>query len=619
MIDPELALQIVRDDRGPIAYDTETSGLEVKDFVVGYVITNREHSLYIPVRHEPGGNIHSVDEFEAALSAAFAERSRAGYLTVGHHLGFDLRMSLKHGVELRSPLEDTMINMALIDDLTDGYSLEDCAIRFKVTLKKNDVIYQKLANAFGGLADKRSMKNFWRLPGDDPDVIDYATGDGVSTLELWEKQQPHLDEKIGGYGSEGDEVYHPGFDLRRVHKLECDLLPYLARIHHRGIKVDSAYAERMLDENNPDGLTAKIKEARSRFEPGFNPRSPQEVEALFRGIGYRDEQFDRTPKGAVSFKEGWLEKSDLGEAILDIRRLEKLRDSFITPLTVTHNVNGRVHAVLNQSKSDEYGVAGARLSCSDPNLQAFPKRNKMIGGLVRPLLVPDFGMIYEDDFSQQEPRMFTDFARPPALVHGYMTGTMDIHDRSNEIIFGGKDRDKAKRLGMGMLTMLGEASLAMKLGIPKEEAKRLKRMFLDDAYPEIRDFQQDVIATFRNRGFVFSKLRRRSYLEDKRYAYQGVSRIIQNSGGDHTKTALLSLCQYEDAFPNDFQVLMTIHDSFIFQSSSVEHAREAQRLLEKAAPDIGLEIPIPVDVGFGNNWGEASYIKRGKQWWLQAN
>jgi len=54
-IDPELALRIVRDESKPIAYDTETTGLTVHDKICGIVITNSDHSLYTPVRHEGGG------------------------------------------------------------------------------------------------------------------------------------------------------------------------------------------------------------------------------------------------------------------------------------------------------------------------------------------------------------------------------------------------------------------------------------------------------------------------------------------------------------------------------------------------------------------------------------
>lgn len=598
-IDPELALRIVRDEPGTIAYDTETTGVDHSSYVVGYVVTNRTHSVYVPVRHGGGGNIPNVDAFEQELAAAFKDRSRQGLRTVGHHLGFDLRMSSKVGfggktvpVILGSPLEDTMINESLIDDLTIGYGLDDCCKRHQVTAKKGDDLYRVLAERFGGMPDRSSMKHYWRIEGDNPVAVDYATGDGISTLELWESQQVLLDEE----------------ELRVPWQLECDLLPYLARMYTRGIKIDAEYAERVDAE-----LKAKIKKAEEKFEPGFNVRSPKEVEALYRAQGFTDDMFDRTEKGAVSFREKWLEGNDIGQAIVAVRKLEKAKDSFIKPLVETHNHFGRVHTVLHQSKSDDYGVAGARLSASDPNLQAFPKRDEDIGGLVRPLVVPDFGYICEDDYQQQEPRLFTHYSEEPALVEGYRSGTMDIHDRAHDVL--GLPRKTAKRLGMGMLTMMSVNTLAMHMGCSEDQARIWHRAFLTDAFPRIGAFQREVINVFRARGVVRSILGRKARLENPRFAYVGVSRVIQNSGGDHMKTGILRLNQYEDAFPDEFQMLLSIHDSALFQTEDPKHGREAKRLMEAVAQEFNLMVPIPVDVGWGKNWGEASYTDReGKLW-----
>lgn len=599
MIDPELALQIVRESK-IIAYDTETSGLEPgKDFICGYVITDHSFSIYIPVRHEAGGNIPNAEEFEVALAAAFKERSRLGYRTVGHNLGFDLRFSIWHGITLGSPLEDTMINESLIDDRTIGYGLDDCCARHQVTAKKGSELYSAIAQRFGGIPDRKQMANFWRMPGDDPHVVDYATGDGVSTLELWDSQQRLLDQE----------------QVRVPWQLECDLLSYLARIHHRGIRVDAEYAEKVGDD-----IKTSLAEAMSQFSAGFNVRSPKEVEALYRANGYTDDKFDKTATGKFSFTEKWLETNEIGDAILGVRRLEKARDSFIAPLAVTKNRNGRVHPTLNQSKSDEYGVAGARLSCSDPNMQAFPKRNEVVGKLVRRLVIPDGGMLLEEgDAMQQEPRLFTHYSRDPALIEGYKDPEFSIHKRANEMMFSGQEYDKAKRMAMGILSMMMPKALAGHLRIPVSEAKELRNRFLYDAFPEIGQFQRDAVSVYRNRGYVKSILGRRARMESPKFDYQAVSRIIQNSGGDHNKTCLLRACQYEDAYPDQIQMLLAIHDSVMWQRDPGHSPKELVRIMENVPhePQFNLSVPIPFEVGSGHHWAEASYgtkIKNKKGW-----
>ena len=584
LIDPALALRIVREDPDPIAYDTETTGLTVKDKICGYVITNNTHSIYVPVRHEAGGNIPNVEEFETELANAFNTRGRLHLHTVGHNLGFDLRISLRHGIVLRHPLEDTMINEAIISDITMGYSLDECCARRKVAAKKGAELYALLASRFGGLPDKKQMGNFWRLEGDHPLAVDYATGDGISTLELRAAQQPILDD-----------------GLRESWRLECNLLPYVARIHHRGLKIDPEYTERVTKDVND-----AIADASKVFTPGFNARSPKSVEGLYRANGYTDASFAKTDSGAFSFTEKWLETNHIGQKILAVRRLEKARDSFIAPLIATHNVNGRVHPVLNQSKSDDYGVAGVRFSCSEPNLQAFPKRNIDVGRVVRRLVVADEGFVIEEaDAKQQEPRLFTHYSGDPILTEGYRSGTMDIHDRASAIL--GLDRDTAKRMSMGMLTMMSPPTLAGHMRWPLDRARTAHAAFLQDAFPKIGQFQQLAVQTFRRRGYVRSILGRRFYCDDPRFSYRAVSRIIQNVGGEHLKLCLLEACMYEDAYPDDVQILLTIHDSLLWQRNPRHPVNELIRAIEGVATRMKLNVPIPFGLGSGKDWARASY------------
>jgi DNA polymerase-1 len=585
VIDPELALRIVRDDPDPVAFDTETTGLDITAKVCGYVVTNNQFSIYVPVRHEPGGNIPNAEEFEHELARAFDDRSRLMFRTVGHHFGFDLRICLRHGIRVGHPVEDTMINEAIISDVNLSYNLADCCTRRGVTAKLGAEVYAELARRFGGIPDKKQMKNYWRLEGDLPVVVDYATGDGISTLELWNAQQKILDAN----------------DLRRSWRLECNLIPYVARMHHRGLKIDPEYAGRVVGDVN-----AAVAESSKVFLPGFNVRSPKAVEQLYRINGYTDDKFARTDAGALSFTEKWLETNEIGQSILGVRRLEKARDSFITPLIATHNVNGRVHPILNQSKSDDYGVAGVRFSCSEPNLQAFPKRNIDVGRVVRRLVVADEGLVIEEaDAKQQEPRLFTHYSGDPVLVDGYRSGTMDIHDRASQIL--GLDREVAKRMCMGMLTMMSPPTLAGHMRWPLERARDAHAKFLTDAFPMIKVFQDQAVHVFRRRGYVKTLLGRRAYCDDPRFAYRAVSRIIQNVGGEHLKLCLLKACMYEDAHPNDLQVLLTIHDSLIWQRNPAHDVKPLISEIESVAQDLGLNVPIPFGLGSGKDWARASY------------
>ena len=585
VINPQLALDIVRCHPDPIAFDTETTGLDISSKVCGYVITNSQYSIYVPVRHEAGGNIPNGAVFEQELARAFDDRSRLMFRTIGHNIGFDLRICLRHGIRVGHPIEDTMINEAIISDINMSYNLADCAARRNVTHKKGADVYAEIARRYGGIPDKNQMKHFWKLEGDNPVVVDYATGDGITTLELWKAQQPILD----------------GDNLRKPWALECKLIPYVARMHARGLKIDPDYASRVVGDVN-----AAVELASKAFIPGFNVRSPKAVENLYRVNGYTDEKFARTDGGAFSFTEKWLETNEIGQTILAVRRLEKARDSFITPLIDTHNVMGRVHPILNQSKSDDYGVAGVRFSCSEPNLQAFPKRNIEVGRVVRRLVVPDEGFVIEEaDAKQQEPRLFTHYSGDTTLVDGYRSGTMDIHDRASQIL--GLDRETAKRMCMGMLTMMSPPTLAGHMRWPLERARDAHAKFLTDAFPKIKTFQDQAVSVFKRRGYVKTILGRRAYCAEPKFAYRAVSRIIQNVGGEHLKMCLLKACMYEDAYPNDVQLLLTIHDSILWQRNPAHDVSELMKAIESVAQDLELNVPIPFGLGSGKDWARASY------------
>src|SRR5579864_5131846 len=315
-IDPDRALKMVMYSK-LIAFDTETTALTVHDKVVGWVITDSEASTYAPVRHSGGGNILYPGEFERVLNIGFKDRARRGFYTVGHNLGFDLRMAGRHEVFPEFPLEDTMINEALISDITKGYGLDDCSHRHGVTAKLGDALYRSIAGKFGGMPDRKAMANFHRMAGDDPNVVDYSTGDGISTLELRNAQQKLLDDH----------------ELRVPWELECKLIHRVARLHRRGMKVDDEYGQEL---RKPGGIIeTKIAALQSEFPHGFNPNSPKDVESLYRRGGFDDFAFARTSTGAISFTEGWLKTNEIGERIIAIRQIKKARDSFVTPLVET--------------------------------------------------------------------------------------------------------------------------------------------------------------------------------------------------------------------------------------------------------------------------------------------
>jgi DNA polymerase-1 len=591
-------LEMVRCNK-VIAFDTETTGLKAhKDRVCGYVVANAEHSLYVPVRHEGGNYFSDPVPFERELARAFALRSRLGLLTVGFSLSFDLWMAGKENILIDAPLEDTQLNEVLLqDDRGRDYDLESRARDRGVTLKLGAALYERL-NRFNPrpkTVSREDMQFFSRLRGDEPLAVEYAAGDGRTTYDLWAVQQPLLDRD----------------ELRRVHRLECALIPHLARMRRRGIRVDTDYAENAIDQ-----IRDLKRQRRGIFPPDFKAKSATQVAEWLFEQGVARHQLPLTPTGRYSTRRSILERLEAGRKVIELRKIETAEGSFIRPLIDTHVNEGRVHCELIQSATDQAGTHTGRFSSRDPNLQAYPKRDAFIGKIVRPLLVPDEGFLFgEADVSQQEPRTYAHLANEEKLIEGYnAVPPVDVHATTGALL--DIDRDYAKTLGLSLLNGLGERSLAERLNIPTPVARTLRHSFFA-LYPAIHDFTLTAPGVARSRGYTRTFLGRRAHFTRMNY-HMAVSRVIQGSAADQMKTALLNgfrWCEENEGI----EILMTIHDSVIFQARPGADIQGFKAALEDMSnfvqvladgTEVPMRLPFPVDLKLGRNWGEASYGKK---------
>ena len=71
--------------------------------------------------------------------------------------------------------------------------------------------------------------------------------------------------------------------------------------------------------------------------------------------------------------------------------------------------------------------------------------------------------------------------------------------------------------------------------------------------------------------------------------------------------SLLRACQYEDAYPDHVQMLLTIHDSLLWQRDPSHDPKDLIQLIEGVAQELKLAVPIPFGLGSGKDWARASY------------
>jgi DNA polymerase I-like protein with 3'-5' exonuclease and polymerase domains len=615
----ELALRLVR-EAPVIAYDVETSGLDWRrQYVVGYVITeSADVNTYTPVRHAGGGNLPGlaslpegsmvenasllpIHSWEQELQKAFLERrTKPGFVTIGHHIKFDQHFSCNHGVSLGRQMEDTQLNASLLNEHAGSYSLDACCRRERVTAKLGDELYQHLAGLFGGVADRKQMSNFWRLAGDDPVGVEYALGDGVSTLALRSAQLPQIMEE-----------YEPGFSLEKVWRLESDLIWTTFRMERRGIKVDLDQLQRVKQI-----LAGMEAEARSVLPEGFNVRSTAQTQAWLEAQGFtefeRTEPSSRFPDGQVSIRQKWLEDCPVGKPIVALRKVMDLASKFLKPLEERHIFNGRVHSSFEQMRGDDFGTISGRYSSHDSNLQQLSSRDKVLGKLLRSVFVADDGKeMFEADYKAAEPRTFAHFTKAKFLMDGFCaTPPMDVH-----AIMAGKlglDRDTSKRAFMGVVTGQSFGGFCKHLGWPSEKAEPIY-YGMHKEFPELMEFHKAARNACKIRGYVKSIIGRKFTLDDPQYAYRAVSRIVQGNDADILKWKMLEFDRACEDAGDDINLNATVHDSIVGQFPPGGRALVTE-LIEQfsdvQSPPFSLRVPFECDVGFGKTWAECKFPEK---------
>ena len=160
------------------------------------------------------------------------------------------------------------------------------------------------------------------------------------------------------------------------------------------------------------------------------------------------------------------------------REYNKAHTTFIDSI-LKHQVDGRIHAEINQLKGEYGGTVSGRLSMNNPNLQQVPARNEAIGPKIRSLFLPEEGEQWASlDYSQQEPRLLVHYAKKQGLEGAdtmvkFFEDGKDFHQVTAEM--AGISRKEAKTIGLSLMYGMGIKKLAADLECTEEQAKLLKK------------------------------------------------------------------------------------------------------------------------------------------------
>lgn len=594
---------------GAVALDLETHDPLIKTHgpswftvgqggIVGYALAWDGGAGYWPVAHKGGGNIDRVP-FEAWLT----EQLRRPDLTwIMANATYDLGWLKRAGFPWPAgKIIDVQILAPLLDENRFSYSLDALAKTYLGERKGSDGIYSA-ARAFG---HKDAMGSLHKLPA--PYVGPYAEQDARLTLALYHRLAPMIEAQ----------------DLSKISDLEHRLIPLLIEMRMRGVRINEAAvakAEAWLKEQEA------IANAALKADAGFavDVWAAQSIARAFDALRI---EYPRTEKtGQPSFTGNFLEAcpAPIAANILRSRKMNKALSTFIEGHIKGHLWAGRVYPQFNALRREHHagggvGTVTGRFSSDGPNVQQIPARDPEVSPIIRACFLPEddcrWGVF---DYSQQEPRLLVHFAALAGVTGGALAAkrynddpSTDYHAFVAELT--GLPRKYAKTINLAVMYGMGGAMLARALDLPVETnaegrevagaaAKALLRQYHDNM-PFVDGMTQMTKRAMEQRGYVRTLLGRKCRVDDMRFAYKALNKLIQGSAADQTKAAMIAVYEQTGLLP-----MLQVHDELDYSVPDSPHTDDPykEQVAEAMREAVKLQVPMRVDVGLGASWAEAS-------------
>jgi DNA polymerase I-like protein with 3'-5' exonuclease and polymerase domains len=618
-----------------IAVDTETWDPDLLDMgpgwgrgkghIVGVSVAVTGHSWYFPIRHETQKEMNmNPDHVFAWLRDTMSNPHQA---KVGANLTYDLGWLQTEGVDLAGELLDVQYAEALLDE-SSQVSLDLLGFRYLDEGKTSNQLYGWLDQWFGGGANSKQRKHIHRAP---PSLVGpYAQGDADLPLRLL----PIMAKKLNEEG------------LLDLFRMECGLMRLMVAMRMAGARVDIPKAERLRD-------SLKVREEALQkevdYEAGFkvNINTGASLAKLFDKVGLA---YPKTAKGAPSFTKEVFDSTrhPIADKIKQIRKLAKLRGTFVESYVLDSHINGKVHGQFHLLRSDEGGTRSGRFSSSTPNLQNLPSRDEELAPLVRGIFVPDIGHIAwrKYDYSQIEYRFMIHYAVGPGSDEARRLFNAepdtDYHEMALDLVApqAGWDistpemrkqrRRPIKNINFGLIYGMGVDKLSRDLGLSSTEGRKLFKAY-HKGVPFAKPTMDQLSELAKRTGVVTTILGRKSRFDlwgprdvygeaaiglpypdamhryggnvERAYTHKALNRRLQGSAADLMKKAMHQ-CWIDGIFNETGVPRLTVHDELDFSDPGGKDAAflEMKRIMETAIP---LSIPVRADMDIGADWGSA--------------
>jgi DNA polymerase I len=571
-----------------VCFDTETTSLDPHQATllgIAFAYYPGE-AYYVPIPDDKAAAKQIVQEFKEVLENTMICK-------IGQNLKYDISVLHRYGVEVNTPLFDTMLaHYLLVPDMR--HNLNVMAAQY---LHYTPLPIEALIGPKGKI-----QKNMQTV--DLVLVKDYAGEDADITLQIYQKLVPEI-------ASQGLE--------KLLYEVELPLVNVLAAMEQTGIKVDTevlaALSANMAQESQmlAQAIYALAGEA-------FNIASPKQLGDILFGKLQLSEKPKKTQTGQYATGEEVLQALAKGHPIVDkimeYRELQKLKSTYVDALpTMVSPVDGMIHTSYNQAVAST-----GRLSSTHPNLQNIPIRTEK-GRAIRSAFVPRSTdhLLLSADYSQIELRIMASFAQDSTMMAAFQAGK-DIHQATASQLFKvpiesvtNDMRRQAKTANFGIIYGISPFGLAQRLNIARSEAAALIQAYFKE-FPAIKAYMDTSVAKAQVQGYVTTLLGRKRELRDinsKNAVLRGfaernaINTPIQGTAAEMIKLAMIHIHDWMQKKHLRSRMVLQVHDELVFDAHQEEISLLQQHIPTMMREALPLEVPIEVDLKVGPNWLES--------------
>jgi DNA polymerase I-like protein with 3'-5' exonuclease and polymerase domains len=611
-------------------------------FICGIAIATENDLAYFPIHHSDTTlDSDRVKKMWQVLNDKIFQNENI--TKVFHNAMYDVCwIRAVTGKMIKGRIVDTMIAASVIDENRFRYSLDALSKDYLNEEKYKYDLQQKTLEWSGGTV-KDPMTNMHKLPASI--VKDYAKQDVNLTYKLWKLFDKKIDEVL--YTKDDGEQK----TCRKIFELETRLFLCLVDMKFKGVRIDVPKAI-TFGKHLKKRRDQIIKAIESITTIKVDIWAAASIKKLLDHLCIKD--YKVTPKSKMpQLPKDYLRKHNNKclRMIAKAREYDKAINTFIDGL-LEYVHEGRIHADINQIRSDTGGTVTGRFSMSNPNLQQIPAKG-YIGGKMRELFIPEKDCKWGSfDYSQQEPRIVVHYAiklglpGTETLQQEFDRDDADFHQIVADM--ANISRKQAKTINLGLFYGMGKIKLQRELGLDQRQAKELFNEY-HSRVPFVKQLSQELIQFSKENRLLFTLYDRfcrfdrwettnkewnpetnrfnevplytkeqameafkaemlDKYKENKidanymdyfdryytpAFTYKALNRLIQGSAADMTKKAMVDLHE-KGIIPH-----IQIHDELCF--SITDHEPELiKNTMEQTIP---LEVKNKVDFESGPNWG----------------